>query len=236
MAWLRTIVFAGIFYAGSLIFVLAASAAGVFSHTGLMHVAEGWSLFHRWCVTRLLGITIRIEGKRPEGQAFYVLRHESFFEAIDLPTFLPRYPVPFAKIELIRIPLWGELAARYGVVPVDRSRGAAALRDMKRAADIVKPTGRDFALFPEGTRVDVGTSPRMQSGLYGIYRLLNLPMVPVAVDSGRLYHQMPKRRGTITYRIGEAIPPGLDRIEVENRVRDAINALNANYRADDQPG
>ena len=230
MAWLRTAVFAIVFYGGSLLFVLGAMGAGVFSQGALLRAAEGWSRFHRWCVTRLLGIHIRIEGKRPAGQVFYVLRHESFFEAIDLPTLLAPFPVVFAKVELIRIPLWGGLAARYGVVPVDRSRGASALRGMKRAADTLKPSGRDFALFPEGTRVDVGTAPDMQSGLYGIYRLLNLPMVPVAVDSGRLYHCSPKRRGTITYRFGEMIPPGLERAEVQTRVRDAINALNENYR------
>ncbi|MAN58109.1 MAG: 1-acyl-sn-glycerol-3-phosphate acyltransferase [Paracoccus sp.] len=230
MAWLRTILFGGVFYSGSLLFVLGAMVAGVFSHGALLRAAAGWSRFHRWCVTNLLGIRIRIEGERPAGQVFYVMRHESFFEAIDLPTFLAPFPVVFAKIELIRIPLWGALAARYGVVPVDRSRGASALRGMKRAADTLKPSGRDFALFPEGTRVDVGSSPEMQSGLYGIYRLLGLPMVPVAVDSGRLYHRMPKQRGTITYRIGDVIPPGLERLEVQTRVRDAINALNVNYR------
>lgn len=229
MAWLRTLIFTAVFYSGTVLFVLTATLAGLFSRNGLMRVAEGWSHFHRRCVTGLLGVRIRIEGERPAAQAFYVMRHESFFEAIDLPTFLPGHPVPFAKIELIRIPLWGRLAALYGTVGVDRARGAAALRDMKRKADAIKPSGRDFALFPEGTRVEVGTSPQMQSGLYGIYRLLNLPMVPVAVDSGRLYHQSPKRSGTITYRIGAVIPPGLDRKEVEGRVRDAINALNPDY-------
>ncbi|WP_370638025.1 lysophospholipid acyltransferase family protein [Croceicoccus sp. Ery15] len=231
MAWARTILFAVIFYTGSLFYVLGATLMRVLSQPALMRVAEGWSHFHRWCVRHILGIDIRIEGARPAIQAFYVLRHESFFEAIDLPTFLPGHPVPFAKIELIRIPLWGALATRYGVVGVDRERGAAALRDMKRKADAIKPTGRDFALFPEGTRVEVGASPKMQSGLYGIYRLLGLPMVPVAVNSGHLYHHMPKRRGTIIYRIGEVIPAGLERAEVERRVREALNALNPEFQA-----
>ena len=52
-------------------------------------------------------------------------------------------------------------------------------------------------------------------------------MVPVAVDSGRLYHRFIKRRGIITYRFGEPIPPGLAREEIEARVYAAINVLNA---------
>jgi 1-acyl-sn-glycerol-3-phosphate acyltransferase len=51
-------------------------------------------------------------------------------------------------------------------------------------------------------------------------------VVPVAVDSGPLYHRRWKQRGTITIHFGEAIPPGLPRAEVEARVRDGINCLN----------
>ena len=229
MARLRSILFAIVFYTGTVVLVLSALVVSPFSRSAVMHVARAWSGFHRWCAHVLLGIRVRIEGTQPEGQALYALRHESFFEAIDIPTFIDGFPVPFAKVELIRIPLWGRIAARYGVVPVERERGAAALRHMKRAAEAEKASGRSFALFPEGTRVEQGTSPKVQAGLYGIYRLLGLPVVPVAVDSGRLYQQSPKRAGVMTYRIGEAIPPGLDRKELESRVHSAINALNPDY-------
>ena len=53
-----------------------------------------------------------------------------------------------------------------------------------------------------------------------------LPVVPVAVNSGPLYHRKLKRPGTSTYKFGEPIPPGLPRDEVERKVLDAINALN----------
>ena len=56
--------------------------------------------------------------------------------------------------------------------------------------------------------------------------MLALPVVPVAVDSGPLYHRWWKRPGTVTFLIGETIPPGLPREEIEARVQDAINALN----------
>jgi len=61
-----------------------------------------------------------------------------------------------------------------------------------------------------------------------MYRLLGVPVIPVAVNSGIAY---PPRRwvkwpGTITYRIGATIPAGLPRDEAEARVWRAINALN----------
>ena len=60
-----------------------------------------------------------------------------------------------------------------------------------------------------------------------MYKLLGLPVVPVAVDSGPTYQRWWKRRGTITIRFFEPIPPGLPREEIEERVHTAINALNA---------
>jgi len=46
------------------------------------------------------------------------------------------------------------------------------------------------------------------------------------VNSGPLYHRLWKRSGTITYRFGELIPPGLPRDEIEARVHTAMNSLN----------
>ena len=51
--------------------------------------------------------------------------------------------------------------------------------------------------------------------------------VPVAVDSGRLWQGgFVKRPGTVHFKVGEVIPPGLKREEIEARVHAAINALN----------
>src|SRR3546814_2789929 len=61
-----------------------------------------------------------------------------------------------------------------------------------------------------------------------MYRMLGVPVIPVAVNSGIVYppHRWVKWSGTITYRIGETIPAGLPREEAEDRVWRAINALN----------
>jgi len=88
--------------------------------------------------------------------------------------------------------------------------------------------GRPIIIFPEGTRVLHGDAPPLQSGFAGLYKMLNVPVVPVAVDSGRL---MPRNHwlrsaGVITYKVGEEIPAGLPRAEVEARVHQAMNALN----------
>jgi 1-acyl-sn-glycerol-3-phosphate acyltransferase len=50
--------------------------------------------------------------------------------------------------------------------------------------------------------------------------------VPVAVNSGRLWGRgFIHRPGTVTFKVGETIPAGLKRDEIEERVHAAINAL-----------
>jgi len=81
-------------------------------------------------------------------------------------------------------------------------------------------------IFPEGTRVPVGEAPALRPGFAGLYRALGLPVVPVAVDSGRLWGRgFIHRSGTVIVKVGDTIPAGLDRKAVEGRVHAAINAL-----------
>jgi 1-acyl-sn-glycerol-3-phosphate acyltransferase len=114
------------------------------------------------------------------------------------------------------------------MIPVDRDAGASALRTMMTLARSLSANGRPIIIFPEGTRVRHGERPPLQSGFAGLYKVLRLPVVPIAVNSGRL---TPKGKpwwhsGVMTYKVGETIPAGLPREEVEARVHAAINALN----------
>lgn len=222
---LRSLVFYAAFYGGSVPCVFAAVAAVPLGTRILRSVVRCWSRWHRVCVRWILGIEVVCEGEPPEGAVLFAYKHESFFEAIDLPCEIG-FPAVFAKAELMRIPLWGLVADRYGNVPVERSEGAKALRAMRAAALEHAKVGRPLAIFPEGTRVPHGQQPPLQSGFAGLYKLLGLPVVPVAVNSGPLYHRRWKRPGTITVRYGETVPPGLSREEAEARVHAAINALN----------
>ena len=135
-------------------------------------------------------------------------------------------PAIVMKQELASIPVWGWAARRYGVIVVDREASAGALRRMLREAKVTLAAGRSVLIFPEGTRVAPGEQPPLRAGFAGLYRGLGLPVVPVAIDSGMVWLKHgPKRPGTVTFRFGEPIPPGLPRAEIEARVHAAINAL-----------
>ncbi len=222
---LRSLVFYPVFYGGTVIVVLVALVAVRLRPRSVRAICGVWAWFHRRCVEYILNIHVRVEGVIPQGAVMVALKHESQFEAIDLPTMLP-YPVVFAKVELLRLPGWGRVADGYGVVAVERDQGATALRKMVAAARRLTAKDRGIAIFPEGTRIPHGVQAPLQSGFAGLYKLIGLPVVPVAVNSGPLYHRRWKRAGTITLRFGEVIPVGLPREEIEVRVLAAINSLN----------
>jgi 1-acyl-sn-glycerol-3-phosphate acyltransferase len=222
---LRSLLFYLAFYGVTVLLAFLVSLQVLLPGRGFVDTIYFWTRWHRWCARHILGIRVRIEGRVPSGRVLVALKHESFFEAIDLPVLLD-YPAVFAKIELIRLPLWGKAGQHYGLIGVERDQGAKALRTMLAEARERLAEGRPLAIFPEGTRVPHGTIGPIQAGFVGIYKLLKLPVVPIAVDSGPLYQRRWKKPGTITLKVGEEIPAGLDRDELEARVLAAINVLN----------
>jgi 1-acyl-sn-glycerol-3-phosphate acyltransferase len=87
-------------------------------------------------------------------------------------------------------------------------------------------------IFPEGTRVPVGETPPLKSGFAALYRALGLPVVPVAMDAGRVWGRgFVHQPGIITFKVGATIPAGLSRDEVETRVHTAINVLESGAEA-----
>lgn len=220
----RSLLFYIVFYSGSIVLVLSATVAMALPLPLFRSAVHRWGAWHRWCARTLLNIRVETENFVQRDRVLYAIRHESFFEAIDLP-YHYTLPVVFAKQQLMDIPFWGKVGKRFGLIGVDRAAGAKALRTMLTEARRLIAQGRPLVIFPEGTRVPHNSSPPLQSGFAGIYKLLGLPVIPVAVDSGPLYHRRWKRAGTIHYRYGEEIPPGLDRAEIEARVHDAINAF-----------
>jgi 1-acyl-sn-glycerol-3-phosphate acyltransferase len=173
----------------------------------------------------LLGIRSRIEGEPPQGSVIVAAKHQSMFETMEMLLILKR-PMVVMKRQLTDIPGWGWVARRYGVIPVDREGGAAALRTMLKAAREAIADGRPIMIFPEGTRVVPGDKPPLQPGFAGLYKSLGVPVVPIALDSGRLWPRgFVRKPGIVTIQVGQPIPPGLKRPQVEAEVHRAINAL-----------
>lgn len=226
MAALRSTLFAMLFYPGTLVYVLTVILVSPLGDRPVQATVHAWSDYHHWLVRNILGIRMTVEGKVPDGAYLIAFKHEAMVETIESLRFAAK-PVVVMKRELTRIPLFGWVTRRYGVIGVDREAGAKALRAMLAEGKQAIAQGRPVAIFPEGSRMPHGQRPPLRPGFAGLYRALGLPVVPVAHDSGKLWGRgFIKQAGTIHFRVGEVIPPGLKRDEIEARVHAAINALN----------
>lgn len=228
MIALRNVLFSIVFYGGSVPIVLLSPIAALAGWRALVDYTHFWTRFHGWATRAILGIHTRIEGVPfGDGPVIYAAKHQAMYETLELGRML-RNPAIVMKEELARIPVWGWAARRYGVIVVDRQASAGALRRMLHEAKRALAEGRSILIFPEGTRVAPGEQPPLRAGFAGLYQMLKIPVIPVAIDSGRVWPRTGvKRPGTITFRFGESVPAGLPRAEAEARVHAAINVLEA---------
>jgi 1-acyl-sn-glycerol-3-phosphate acyltransferase len=225
MAALRSLVYAAIFYPMTALWVIFGVGASIFGRKPTLAVVLSWVEIHHWLMDRVLGIQIEVEGSIPAGPHLIAVKHQSMLETLEMVR-ITDLPVIVIKRELADIPLFGWLTRRYGVIAVERSAGAKALRALVEEGKSAIATGRSVIIYPEGTRVRVGETPELRSGFAALYRALALPVVPVAVDCGRLWGRgLVHRSGIVTVKVGDTIPAGLKRDDVEARVHDAINAL-----------
>lgn len=223
---IRSVAFTFAFYIGSGVIVPLVLLSGWLFPGRLLFIGPRlWAGWFYWCARWLAGVRLRIEGAIPEGPHLFAIKHESAYEAI-MTLWLFTRPAVVMKSELRNIPVWGAASARHGSIWVDRAGSATMLRAMMKAAQAAVAAGRPVVIFPEGTRVSVGQAPALAAGFAGLYKMLKLPVVPIALDSGTVWPKaFIKYPGTVTLRVADAIAPGLPRATVEAQVHAAINAL-----------
>ena len=227
LAFIRSLIFMPIFYGGSTPIIIASFIATVIKQENILYMAKLWSRYHYFCARYILGIRAEIKGEIRNEPLLYVFKHESMFETIDLLRIFDK-PVVIAKKELLVIPLWGWIATKHGLLGIDRDGGGAAMRQIIKQGKKAIAEGRPIVIFAEGSRAKHGEKPELQTGFAGIYKLLGLPLVPVAINSGIVSPRdtFVQKSGVITYSVQPEIEPGLDRDDIRDRVHAAINVLN----------
>ncbi|WP_329048417.1 1-acyl-sn-glycerol-3-phosphate acyltransferase [Streptomyces violaceus] len=109
------------------------------------------SLVRRWCrwIVRAAGVQVRIAGAAaPTGPLLLVANHISW---LDIPLLAAVRPARMlAKTEVRRWPVAGPLAARGGVLFIDRDRLRALPGTVARIAEVLRDGGA-VGVFPEGS-------------------------------------------------------------------------------------
>ncbi len=194
--------------------------------------AKLWIGVALWLLKVCVGLDVREVGieNLPKEPVLFAAKHQSAWETLFLSWRL-NHPAFVLKKELLLIPLFGWFLAKAGMIAIDRSGKAAALKKMVADAKAVFAEGRPVVIFPEGTRVAPGHHRAYQPGIAALYAQLGVPVVPVALNSGLFWGRKAilKKPGTITIEYLPAIEAGLDRKafmrELEARIEGASMRL-----------
>ncbi|HEX7074628.1 MAG TPA: lysophospholipid acyltransferase family protein [Hyphomicrobiaceae bacterium] len=213
---IRSLLFVAVFYANTALFLLIGSPLLFGPRSWAMWALKLHARVSVWLLEAIVGTRMEVRGleRLPPGPILVAAKHQSAWDTFALiPLF--RDPALVMKAELMLIPLYGWFSRKFGMIPIRRSAGAAALRQMLHAARARAEAGREILVFPEGTRRPPGAPPDYKPGLTLLYESLGIPCVPLALNSGLFWPRRSLKRypGTIVVEILEPIPPGLKRAE-----------------------
>ncbi len=174
-------------------------------------------------------VKLDVEGREnidPGEKYLVVSNHQSVF---DIPIVCSALTVEvriFAKKELAKVPLFGQLLYLYDFVFVDRKNKREAVRNLKKASEIMKRYS--FLVFPEGTRSVDGKVQPFKTGAVSLAQDSNVMILPVAILDSRKIMEKGRLKinpGTVKVKIFEPVKvsPGEKRKEIAEKLHAVIS-------------
>jgi len=213
MAFLRAIVFL-IFQASSLAFwaTLFLTLGPFCPFESRYRLAMQWPRMMIWAARVILGIRYQTIGAEhlPNGPAILLSKHESAWETLFFPGFLPRMLCFVFKRELLWVPFFGWAISLLRMIAINRSQGTQAFDQiLSQSKRVLFEENRWIVFFPEGTRVLPGRYRRFKTGGTRLAVATGVPVIPVAMNSGDFWPRKSflKKPGTITVSFGPPLLP-----------------------------
>jgi len=226
MIWLRSLVFNIAFYGWTAVMCFVMVWTLFLPYRVMLWVVHLWLTQIAWIERHIGGITYKVVGRGhvPEGACIIAAKHQSEWETFKL-HLLFRDPAIVLKKELLDIPFWGWYLGRADMIPIDRSAGSKVFPGMMAAAHKAAERGRKIVIFPQGTRLAPGVERPYKGGVASLYLELNLPVVPMALNSGLFWpkNSFIKKPGEITIEFLPAIPPGLSREALMEQLKNQLD-------------
>jgi 1-acyl-sn-glycerol-3-phosphate acyltransferase len=190
-----------------------------------------WAKVVTWLLRVVGGVRVEVRGEVPTGPALVAPKHQCMFDIFGTIAVLPAGCYVLRK-ELMRIPIFGQWAGKAHNIVIDREGGSKALRKMLSDSHArLDEAPRQIVIFPEGHRGKPGQAGDYQPGVAALYRDLEMPCIPVALNSGMHWQKggMALKPGTIVFEFLEPLPAGMKRAafmqELERRLEAASNKL-----------
>ena len=172
-----------------------------------------------------------LENLKKVEKYFVASAHQSMFETFALQIPL-NGPIFILKKELLKIPLFGWYLKKIGAIEIIRETTTKEnLNFFDKINFQVNKENRPLLIFPQGTRVGPLDQIPFKKGVGRIYERLNLPCIPVALNSGKIWpkNSFMKYSGNIHISFLEPIMPGKSKDEflkeIENKIYTKIRNL-----------
>ncbi|MDR1026449.1 MAG: 1-acyl-sn-glycerol-3-phosphate acyltransferase [Lactobacillus sp.] len=200
----------------------------------------GFIALGRFFLKAICGLEIEVRGKQyiDQNKGIYAAKHQSSLETYVMSTILKRVTFILKK-ELTYIPIFGWALDLYGMINIDRSSGGRAMRKMLEESKKAIKKNRPIIIFPEGTRMKPGAPCNYKPGVYFMYENLDLPVIPVALNTGMFWKKSSFLRlpGKAVIEFMEPMPKGLSKKEfmdelefrIENKTTELNNEAIKNY-------
>ncbi len=167
-----------------------------------------WNRFNLWWLEVACSIHYEVVGLEhiPATNAIVLCKHQSAWETLVLPLCLP--PLAFViKRELLWIPFFGWGLALMEPIAINRGAPRKAINQLLSQGRERLQSGRWVVVFPEGTRVAVGSKGTYLLGGALLAQRTGYPVIPVAHNAGECWPRRSflKRPGTIQLTFGPVI-------------------------------
>lgn len=188
-----------------------------------------WARIVLFVLKAIVGLDYKIIGKEKlekslkNGPVILACKHQSAWETIIFSILVKRFVIVLKK-QLLYVPIFGNYLLKLNSIVIDRSNGIKSLKSLLKQGKKAISENFSILIFPEGRRGAYGENGKYQSGISILYQELKVPVVPIALNSGKFWARRSnfKKPGCITLEFLDAIPAGLPKGEFMQLLQERI--------------
>ncbi|MFN7904022.1 MAG: lysophospholipid acyltransferase family protein [Pseudobdellovibrionaceae bacterium] len=180
-AFIRSFVFAVLYLPGLILISTVAVICNVVFNIRAVDdfILEKWG--RASCL--IFGVRVNVTGLEniPKNQGcLFLFNHTSFFDVFAIQGYVKTGVRFGAKIELFKIPMFGTIMRRVGILPIDRGNRSAVLKVYESAKQKMA-SGDCYVLAPEGARNTEEKLGPFKTGPFILAIEAEAPIVPIII-------------------------------------------------------
>ncbi len=235
MIFIRSLLFNILYFIWSMLASILFAPLFLLSSDASQKAGAPWANGVLFLARIICGIHYEVRGREhiTKEAVIYASKHQSAWDTVIFLTLI-HHPAYVLKRSLLRIPLWGWYLWRMKMIAIDRSGKASSLKQMVKDSRAALNSGRSIVIYPEGTRTRPGAAPHYHPGVIAMYSQLDVPVVPVALNSGSFWGRdaFIKRPGTIVIEFLPPIPAGMDKKQFAKQLENTIESASRKLLAE----